>query len=135
MSIGERYFNTISTILWSSFIFLVGGVDMVLKIVLIAICIDYLTGLLLAIYNKKISSEIGYRGLIKKLGIIIAIIVANLADMTLGMDSTIRTVVCMFYISNEFISICENLGNMGVLIPKKFIEYLEQIDKNKEESL
>ena len=88
--------------------------------------LDYLTGLMVAVYTKTVSSEIGYKGLLKKVGILIIIAVAHLVGQAVGI-AEIRSFVIGFYIANEAISITENVGNMGVPLPEKLMNVLGQL--------
>lgn len=102
-----------------------------LFIVLIAlICIDYVTGVMSAIVNKKLSSEIGAKGIVKKIFMFAIVAVGNLIDIyVIGNGAIIRNIVIIFYISNECISIIENAGKMGVHVPKKLLDVLAQLKK------
>ena len=108
-------------------------------ILLIFMCTDYITGLILSGVFKKskktesggLSSEIGFKGLIKKVCIIICVIVANMLDYVLK-TNYIRNVVIISFITNEVISIIENLGLIGVKIPKVITNAID-ILKGKEE--
>ncbi len=110
-----------------------GGWDIMLKSLIWLVCIDYLTGLLAAIYMKKLSSAVGYKGIIKKIGIFCVVAVAVSIDKCFNLES-IHHVVTAFYIANEGISILENVGKTGVKYPKKLKDILEQLrdkDNNK----
>lgn len=119
-------------ILASMFIFLVGGIDNLFITLLIFIALDYLTGLIKAIYQKKLNSKLGLKGILKKLGYILIVIVATLFDYLIG-DKTmaIRTLCIYFFISNEAISILENWGKMGLPLPKKIFQVFESLKDEK----
>ena len=106
------------------------GVDSIMGIVLVFIAIDYLTGILAAIYTKTLSSEIGYKGIIKKVGILCIIAAGHLLGQSIGVE-TIRSLVIGFYIANEGISILENTGRMGIPYPNKIMEVLSQLKNDK----
>jgi toxin secretion/phage lysis holin len=105
---------------------MLGGWDIMLKTLVMLVVIDYATGILAAVYRKKLSSLIGYRGIIKKVGIFAIVIVAAMVDRCAGME-LIRNITIVFYISNESISILENVGKTGVKYPKKLKQILEQL--------
>jgi toxin secretion/phage lysis holin len=105
---------------------MLGGWDIMLKTLVMLVVIDYATGILAAVYRKKLSSLIGYRGIIKKVGIFAIVIVAAMVDRCAGME-LIRNITIVFYISNESISILENVGKTGVKYPKKLKQTLEQL--------
>ena len=107
---------------------LVGEVDGLIIVLLIFTVIDYVTGVLRAIIEKKLSSNIGFKGAVKKVMIFVLIVVASQIDTYLLNDNDmIRTAVIFFYIANEAISILENAAQIGVPIPDKLKEILEQI--------
>jgi len=107
-----------------------GEYDSFLYILVTFIVIDYISGVLLSIKEKKLSSEIGFSGIIKKISIFILIGMGNVLDSYLIKNGDIlRTVIIFFYISNEGISILENISNIGLPIPKKLKSILEQIKK------
>ena len=113
----------------SAFIsYIFGGVDVLLSALLFCIVADYITGILAAIYNKTLNSEVGYKGIIKKVGILIIVALANVISNATGADA-IRALVIGFYIANEGISILENAGRMNIPYLKKLRIVLEQLKK------
>ena len=109
--------------------FLFGKWDLPLKILLAGMMLDYVSGMLKAFYLGEVSSKTGYKGLIKKVGILFTIVVANLTDLILGL-TVFRSAICMFFCMNEFISILENISAMGVPIPDILKDKLIQAKKN-----
>ena len=114
--------------------FIIGGCDILFKTLLVFIIIDYITGLLRAIYTKELSSKIGAKGIIKKVGYIFIVILAALLDKLLNSTGNIRNIVIYMFIANEGISILENWTSMGIKIPKilkdKFNDINKDIDNN-----
>lgn len=111
---------------------LMGGWDTMLKTLVLFVVIDYATGILAAIYKQKLSSAVGYRGIIKKVCIFAIILLAAKIDSCFGSE-LVRNVAIVFYIANEGISILENVGKTGVKYPKKLRDILEQLrDKEQE---
>lgn len=107
-----------------------GGFDGFLYALLTFVVIDYVTGLMVAILERKLSSEVGSRGIFKKVMIFSLVGVGNIVDVYLIRNgSAIRTAVIFFYISNEGISILENTSKIGLPIPKKLKKALEQLNK------
>lgn len=107
-----------------------GNLDGLLLALLIFITADYITGVVKAIYKKQLSSEIGFRGLLRKVLIMIVIGIANVLDVyVLKSGPIFRSGACMFYIANEGISIMENCAEMGLSFPKKLKERLLQVKK------
>ncbi|MVX64217.1 holin [Clostridium chromiireducens] len=111
-----------------------GGVDGFMYALITFVVIDYVTGLMVAVLEKKLSSEIGFRGIFKKVLIFAFVGIGNIIDVHLVKNgSAIRTAVIFFYISNEGISIIENSAKIGLPIPQKLKDILEQL--NKEEKI
>ena len=96
--------------------FLFGAWDLPLKILLTAMVLDYISGMLKAFYLGEVSSKVGYKGLIKKVGILFTIVVANLTDLILGL-TIFRSAICVFFCMNELVSVLENVSLIGVPIP------------------
>lgn len=118
--------NAISVIL-TTFVYLVGGIDVAMKSLLIVIVIDYITGVISAIYNKKLNSTIGLKGILKKFSYLIIVSLSVILDRIVGDTGAIRTLIIYFFVANDGISIVENIGKMGVPLPKKLTEVLEQL--------
>lgn len=115
----------------SFFIYLFGGFDSLLKCLLIVLVLDYITGVLKAIYNKNLSSKESIKGIIKKVGYLLIVILATVGSRLIGDDAmTIRTLVIYFFIANEAISILENWANIGLPLPKKLYEVFQNMRNN-----
>ena len=96
--------------------------------------LDYITGVVVAIIEKRLSSEVGFRGLAKKFLILVFVAVGHIADTyILGGTHAAMSAVMLFYIANEGISIIENAAALGLPVPKKLTSIMEQI-RNKSES-
>ena len=132
----EKIFNSLVALIATFFTYLFGGWDLALKILITFMVLNYVTGVIYAYVNKTLNSEIGFKGLIKKCMILAVLIVGVALDRMLGNDGTwvFRTLVCYFYITNEGISLLENISNLGVPIPNKIKNALEQLNKDDEES-
>lgn len=132
----EKIFNSLVALIATFFTYLFGGWDLSLKILITFMILDYVTGVIYAYVIKTLNSEIGFKGLIKKCMILAVLIVGVALDRMLGNDGTwvFRTLVCYFYIANEGISLLENISNLGVPIPNKIRNALEQLNKDDEES-
>lgn len=97
------------------------------------VVVDYVTGLISAIVNKKLSSAVGFKGILKKVVIFLVVGVANLLDVyVLGDNAVLRSAVIFFYIANEGISILENAGELGLPIPHKLKDILAQLRERDE---
>ena len=106
----------------------VGGVDGFLYALLAFVILDYITGVMCAILEKKLSSEVGARGIFKKVLIFALVGVGHMIDSYLIQSgNAIRTAVIFFYISNEGISVLENATRIGLPIPKKLKDILAQL--------
>ncbi|MEK3988463.1 MULTISPECIES: phage holin family protein [Bacillaceae] len=105
-----------------------GGLDGFLYALIIFVIVDYITGIMVAIINRELSSEIGARGIFKKILIFILVGIAHIIDSRLiGEGSVIRTAVIFFYLSNEGISIIENSTRIGLPVPQKLKDVLAQL--------
>jgi toxin secretion/phage lysis holin len=111
----------------SGLTYLFGGMDMIFCVLIWLITIDYITGVINAIVQGKLNSEVGAKGIAKKVGMLAVVAISNLISRYAGMD--IRTFVIGYYIANESISILENAGKMGAPIPKRLMDILEQLKK------
>lgn len=120
--------NVISVIL-TFLIYLLGGLDIALKSLLIVIVIDYVTGILSAIYNKQINSKVGFKGILKKFSYLLIIALSVIIDNILGQSGTVRTLVIYFFVANDGISILENVAEMNIPLPPKLLETLQQLKK------
>lgn len=111
-----------------------GGDDGFLYALIAFVIIDYLTGLINAFILKTVSSEIGFRGICKKVLIFALVGIANLIDIFILQEgSVLRTAIIFFYLANEGISILENSAKLGLPIPQKLKDVLAQINKRGEE--
>lgn len=128
-----KYFiNNITSVLLTTIIYLLGGMDIALKSLIIIMIIDYITGIASAIYNKKLSSKIGFKGIIKKFSYLCVVALSVVIDNLLGQDGVIRTLVIYFFVANDGLSIIENMSEMGIKLPKKLIDSLEQFKEKSE---
>lgn len=115
--------------------YFVGGVDGLMTALIIFMVIDYITGLMCAVADKKLSSAVGFKGICKKVLIILLVGVAHIVDLhVVGTGSALRSAVVCFYLSNEGVSLLENAAHLGLPIPDKLKMVLEQLhdrdDKN-----
>lgn len=114
---------------------LCGGWDGFMIALVAFVSLDYITGVIAAIYEKKLSSEIGYKGILKKILIFIVVTMANIIDTHLIQNgSVIRTAIIFFYVYNEGISILENVSRTGLPVSVKLKEILEQINSKNPEN-
>jgi toxin secretion/phage lysis holin len=130
---GREIFNTIIAIMCSFLTYIFGGWDTCLKVLVLFMSLDYFTGFMGGIINKNLSSAVGFRGILKKTTILSVLIVAVLLDRLLNNGTWVfRTLVCYFYIANEAISLLENAVKIGVPVPQKLVDTLEQLKKKEE---
>ena len=105
-----------------------GGCDGLLYALIAFAVVDYITGVMCAIADQKLSSEVGFKGICRKVLIFALVGVANVLDVNvIGTGSILRTAIIFFYISNEGISLLENAGHLGLPIPDKLKSILEQL--------
>lgn len=105
---------------------LLGGWDMWLQVLVYFVIADYLTGVLAAFCLKKLSSEVGARGIAKKVFIFLLVGIAYQIDMLAGTE-LVRAAVCAFYIGIEGLSVLENAGKLGIPLPEVLTSALEQM--------
>ena len=127
----KEFWNTIQLIFagvggWLGYF--LGGCDGLLYALIAFVVIDYITGVMCAISNHTLSSEVGFKGICRKVLIFVLVGIANILDVqVIGTGSVLRTAVIFFYISNEGISLLENAGYLGLPIPEKIKTVLEQL--------
>lgn len=106
---------------------LLGGFDGFLYALIAFVVIDYITGVMCAISDKRLSSEVGFKGICRKVLIFVLVGIGNLVDVyVLGEAGVLRTAVIFFYLSNEGVSLLENSAHLGLPIPQKLKSVLEQ---------
>ena len=114
--------------------YFLGGCDGLLYTLLAFTAMDYITGVMCAVNDKTLSSEVGFRGICRKVLIFMLVGIANILDAdVVGTGSVLRTAVISFYISNEGVSLLENAAHLGLPVPKKIKAVLEQIHNRAEE--
>ena len=128
----KHLINDIGSVILTTFVYLVGGFDIAIQSLLIVMVVDYLTGIASAIYNKELSSKIGFKGILKKISYLCVVALSVVIDNLTGQSGLIRTLVIYFFVANDGLSIIENMAEMGVKLPEKLIDALEQIKKKGE---
>lgn len=98
--------------------YLFGEVDLLVKVLVCFIVADYISGLLASGYLGELSSKMGFKGIAKKIAILILVAIAHQIDLILGTHNTTRDAVIFFYLANELISILENFVRMGMKVPE-----------------
>lgn len=112
-----------------------GGWDGLLYALIAFVVGDYITGMMCAAVDKKLSSEVGFKGIFKKILIFMLVGIGHILDaQVIGNGSVLRTAIIFFYISNEGISLLENAGRLGLPFPAKLKAVLEQLHDRSEES-
>lgn len=114
--------------------YFLGGMDGFIYALITFVVVDYITGLMCAILDKKLSSEFGFRGIFKKILIFSLVAIGHIIDKSvIGDGSVIRTAVIFFYLSNEGVSILENAAHIGLPIPQKLKDVLGQLHNKGDE--
>ena len=132
----KEFWNTIQLIFtaiggWLGYF--LGGCDGLLYALIAFVVIDYITGVMCAINDKTLSSEVGFRGICRKVLIFLLVGIANILDVqVIGTGSVLRTAVIFFYISNEGVSLLENVAHLGLPVPEKIKIVLEQLHDRSE---
>ena len=105
-----------------------GGCDGLLYALIVVVVIDYVTGVMAAVVDHKLSSEVGFKGIFKKVLIFLLVGIGHILDThVIGSGSVLRTAVIFFYLSNEGVSLIENAAHLGLPIPEKLKSVLEQL--------
>ena len=127
----KEFWNTIQLIFtavggWLGWF--LGGCDGLLYALLIFVTLDYLTGVMCAVADHKLSSEVGFKGICRKVLIFALVGIGHVLDtQVIGTGSILRTAVIFFYLSNEGVSLVENAAHLGLPIPEKLKAVLEQL--------
>lgn len=132
----KEFWNTIQLIFttiggWLGWF--LGGCDGLLYALIAFVAIDYITGVMCAVIDHRLSSEVGFKGIFKKVLIFLLVGVANILDVqVIGTGCVLRTAVIFFYISNEGVSLLENAAYLGLPVPEKIKTVLEQLHSRSE---
>ena len=125
----KEIIDSVLAVIATTFIYLIGGLDIALVCLLIAIILDYISGIIKAYMTKELSSKIGLKGILKKVGILLIVMLSVLVDRVTGETGAIRTLVIYYFVANEGLSILENLGQAGVPIPESIKKALKVLKK------
>lgn len=108
--------------------YFLGGYDGLLYALVVFMAADYITGVMCAVSDKKLSSAVGFKGICRKVLILMLVGIANLLDVqVIGTGAVLRTAVIFFYLSNEGVSLLENAAHLGLPIPEKLKTVLAQL--------
>ena len=108
--------------------YFLGGMDGLMIALIIFMILDYITGLMCAVIDKKLSSAVGFKGICKKVLILMLVGVAHIVDLhVVGAGDALRSAVVCFYLSNESVSMLENAAHLGLPIPEKLKSVLTQL--------
>lgn len=112
-------------------LYFLGGWDIALQCLITAIVLDYISGLIKAYNTKTLSSKIGFKGLLKKVGILCIVVLSVLLDRITGESGVIRTMVIYYFVANEGLSVLENFAEAGLPIPQFIRDALLNLQKDK----
>ena len=132
----KEFWNTIQLVFtavggWLGYF--LGGCDGLLIALVVFAVVDYITGVMCAVADKKLNSEVGCKGICRKVLIFLLVGIANILDVqVIGTGSVLRTAVIFFYLSNEGVSLLENAAHLGLPVPEKLKEVLEQLHERSE---
>lgn len=131
MSSLREYAKGIMAAVCSVFGYVFGDMDGLMTALTVLIVMDYVSGVVAAAAEKKLSSAVGARGIAKKVFMLLIVAAANIADVgIIGDGHVLKSVTAMFYAANECISLIENAGRLGVPVPKKLLDVLEQLKRD-----
>ena len=120
MKFMEKYFNALVAVVATFFTYVFGSWDLALQVLIVFMILDYGTGVLYAFLNNQLNSEVGFKGLVKKMMILVVLIIGVMVDRILGNGNWVfRTLVAYFYIANEGISLLENVCGLRQIQQKK----------------
>lgn len=125
----KEVLQSVLAVISTGLIYLLGGLDIAMTCLLIAIILDYVSGMLKAFITKQVSSKIGFKGILKKVSILLVVMLAVLIDRVTGETGAIRTLVVYYFVANEGLSVLENLGQAGVPIPQSIKKALKALKK------
>lgn len=125
----ENWLSAIISVIVTTFVWLIGGIDVAFLCLITAIVIDYISGLIKAYNTKTLSSNIGFRGILKKVGMLLIVMLSVLVDRVTVNNGAIRTLVIYYFVANEGLSVLENLAVAGLPIPKSLKNALKVIKK------
>ena len=129
----DNIFKSILAWICTIISFLFGDMEGLMVALIALIILDYISGVIAAAAEKRLSSEMGAKGIAKKIFMLLIVALANIVDINvIGDGHVLKTVTVVFYICNECISLIENAGRIGVPVPKKLLDVLEQL-KNRDE--
>ena len=128
----KHLITDVASVILTTSIYLLGGWDIAIQSLIIVIVIDYLTGIASAVYNKQLSSKIGFKGIIKKFCYLLVVALSVVIDNLTGQSGIIRSLVIYFFVANDGLSIIENMAEMNIKLPKKLIDSLKQIKEKGE---
>lgn len=111
----------------TTLLFILGGWDIALQSLIIIMIIDYLTGISKSYVAKKLNSNKGFRGIVKKLAMLGIVAIAVIIDRLIGDTGLIRNFIIYYLVANEGLSIIENLGEMDIIVPEFLKTKLEQL--------
>lgn len=115
--------------------FVMGGMDGLMIALVVFMVLDYITGVMCAVIDRKLSSAVGFRGIFKKLLIIMLVGVANVVDVhVIGTGSALRGAVVCEFLCNEGLSLLENVGHIGLPVPERLKQVLEQLHDREKKS-
>lgn len=126
----QSVIKSVISVIATTLIYFLGGWDIALQSLIVVIILDYLTGIAKSYVSKKLNSNKGLKGIVKKLSMLCIVAIAVIVDRIVGQTGMIRTLIIYYLVANEGLSIIENLSEMDIIIPKFLKDKLEQIRDN-----
>lgn len=125
----KEIYNSVIAVICTGLVYLLGGFDVALTCLLVAIVLDYVSGMIRSFIKKDLSSRVGFKGIVKKVSILLIVMLAVLVDRVTGETGAIRTLVIYYFVANEGLSVLENLGQAGVPVLQNIKKALKALKK------
>lgn len=126
----QSVIKSVISVVATTLIYVFGGWDIALQSLITVVILDYITGISKSYVTKKLNSNKGFKGIVKKLSMFCVVAVAVIVDRVIGQTGMIRTLIIYYLVANEGLSIIENLAEMDIIIPGILKDKLEQLKNN-----
>lgn len=129
----KEYFNFVGSVILTASAYLLGGFDESLLVLITCIILDYFSGIFKSYIKANLSSKVGLKGILKKVGLLLIVVVGVMADKLLGSTGVVRNIVIYYISLNELLSILENLSQSGLKVPKQIKDKLKVMQESEQD--